>query len=719
MNITGQQQYSSSILGLRQPEKLSENSSLVFIYPILIANKIKAETSMPLETVLRDFLSITFLKEVFIQNTISIIKMANQIQPLADEGDEVFDANATHLKVAKSMGVSSGHLQFDQGGILFSGGDTRNPSYKINPQHAGAVQQKIKEKTAVITRHLKTDPKFIPLRPFVEIVTLGNLIDVPVIVGTKPQHILLTSIILKKPLFDKSNKKDNLDEICAEIEKLTPEKYWTLLNNLLPKSEPVKNKMREQLEQYLSGNSNIQSAKRMLSQAYSPVSKVVNKISEFGKASPDYNSMFDILNTIKSKLNETKLFLRFALDPKLMKSQYNIDPSVSVEETSKRTDIQISPELDRFLRLTSSNFERSVNTTGLLPLHSVFNALYPDKVNEYGLPPDNINFTQLKKTHIDEKMMPEIEEILSVQMGTAIINAFSKNTEDLTKNQIKSLKDLSGIDLTAHLKEIDDLFVINDLGSRAISWNDWQKFSLTMDKIASNCSGLNSNFERIIKALTIDSGVILRTIRSKISSNLTNLFLELSNQYSPNIVPRLFMVASNNTNANVPFTMQISDIQQKLIPNFVDYLTEIYYFLFLYQFQHTLFNIIRSAEIELQTVSSDVTTWPNYTLVLPVEIVTALHAAVVSKSWSVITRSQDNTPLSNEELGQRNIISPSDSYIKGIVKYVSRALDVPNLIVVDGKKKEVYYKLMHNDAINKTKLSTLETFVKTNLDTQF
>jgi len=119
-----------------------------------------------------------------------------------------------------------------------------------------------------------------------------------------------------------------------------------------------------------------------------------------------------------------------------------------------------------------------------------------------------------------------------------------------------------------------------------------------------------------------------------------------------------------------------------------------------------------------------VTAWPNYTLVLPVEIIMALHAAIMGKSWKHMLSggqvgqnlNKMSTPMTKEQVSTSGMVNVSDTYVKNIVKFISSRLQVPNLIVVDSKKNEIYYKLMNQSDVNKTKLQTIITFIQSKLD---
>ena len=76
MNITGYGQYSKGVAGVRDPKKLMNSQlKLIFVYPILIADKIKVQSTPPFEQLIRDFISVTFLKTSRATGFISLSKV--------------------------------------------------------------------------------------------------------------------------------------------------------------------------------------------------------------------------------------------------------------------------------------------------------------------------------------------------------------------------------------------------------------------------------------------------------------------------------------------------------------------------------------------------------------------------------------------------------------------------------------------------------------------
>jgi hypothetical protein len=177
-------------------------------------------------------------------------------------------------------------------------------------------------------------------------------------------------------------------------------------------------------------------------------------------------------------------------------------------------------------------------------------------------------------------------------------------------------------------------------------------------------------------------------------------------------------------------------IISRTIPKLTTGLTNIFNFVLFAKLQSSICHFVLSADADLEMVKNEVTSWPNYTLVLPVEIVLALHAALMGMSWEHLLRggqfgeslktktiktidnvtgvkitTEKSKPLTKDQVSRNPMTDVSNSYIKPAIKYIANRLEVPNLIVVDAKKGDIYYKFMNQTDVNKTKISTIGTFI--------
>ena len=693
MNIQGLSQYSKATVGLRAPKKNLTNR-LIFIYPILLSDKIKID-----ENTIRDFIAITFLKEIFMQNAISMVSTANQVKPLWDESNKKVDA-LTGAAIAFAS----------QYGYTPTGG-AAPPLYPIPSEYSGVIQQKIQEKTAVIQTLLKTDPKLSKLRPYVEMVTLGNMIDVPVIAGTSPQqintlclfHVLLAAISLRLSL----TSTKNLDTIFNALENLDETRYFRLLNNLAPENKPWGQRTREYLFSELGR------AKAGLQSVLHKALPIIPKPTQanFGVKEVEYRpvKMFHILNILKTDLDQTKLFFKFVLDPSIAKSRYGVE-TTSSEEAIKVTQLFPGVELggknksDRIKSWAVSSFLEELAGIGTIILRSISNIVIPQ-------PSVDLNFAKLKNQYIDNELMDNIDLSLD-KLIYNIMNNLSGSTVEYTRNKMEILKALCKLDSNEVVADLKQLILYHAINSIAYSPGEFRVFTSSLDRAADVASTHSKKIENLIDKLgssedpTIGSvsSVNLEQIYQNIQSSISDIFKEYIDVYSLGNVE-----SSMKVNGLVA---DVNDVPSKAIPNFINSSAKIIYFLLLQKLQEVFCRFILVADLEIETAANDVTEWPNYTMVLPIEIITALHAATVAKSWeSLVT----NEKTGNEQMA-REYINITDDFVKGIVKFISNRLQVPNLIVVDSKRNDIYYKLMYQTEVNKTKLSTFETFVKTSLN---
>lgn len=691
MNIKGIGQYSKATTGIRGPKKTFVDSDfkLVFVYPILISDKIPNMNSI--ETLIRDFLSVTFLKEIFIENTINVISMANQIRPISDENGEQVNPLATLVQV-----LSGGR----------AGSSISSSGFFTSSQYKAELQQKIKEKTAIIYQYTQSDPSLSKLRPYIEIITMGNLIDVPVIVGTKCfqvdtlslLHILLASISLNIPLTSTAN----LDAICSELERLDEKKYWRLLHNL---NQSTSSDYRNFFERQLSAVARFTSSLGRkiggsIGSFFPSIQKHKATVGAIKSQTSSQSSgftegeVFNILRTVKTNLDQTKLFFRFVLDQKFLRSQFGLETG---NEASLRTEVvtSLSMELNKVRQAVISDFTSLIGQYAIIFLRSSLNGIMPSP------PPLNMDMLDLINTHVNENLLDKI----NVEMGKFLVR-FKAILETTKTSEMRSNIQEAQEFCRVKIRDIPQTFNAQVLPG--FDYESFKSFVLSLDEIAGFCSTQSKNLENVAKKLDNSFGGILMNTKMAIAESIRNIFGVLENQYfPPNVIPEICRV-NPNININV--------VRSNLIPSFISHLTEIFYFTFLLALQSSVCKFIVLADVQLENASNEVTDWPNYTLILPIEIISALHAAIMSKGWNQLTTvsESDNVrrPMTKDELGRQNIIPVSDNYVKGIIKFVSMRLKIPNLIVIDSKKGDVYYKLMYQTSINKSKISTLETFVK-------
>jgi len=705
MNITGYGQYSKGVAGVKDPKKIMNSQlKLIFVYPILIADKIKVQSTPPFEQLIRDFISVTFLSDLFVENAFSIIGTANQIRPLWDERQEPIDPTSGIFRSwAARQGISS------------AGYGTLSPNYNVDAAFAGELQKKINQKTAVIQQLLKVDPKFAKFRPYIETITMGNMIEVPVVVGTSIfqvdtltlMWVLIASIGLNLSL----DSETNIDIIFKELESLDEKKYWKLLNNLI--TDPtVRQNLGSWFQRGVIGVSRgvekvtrrfniLPSVRRAASNVRFDTQSQIDKEQELRT-----QQQFLPLYLNQTDLNNTKMYFKFVLNRTLSERRFGLG---ATDQMTSRTNIynaSLGSHSARYRDFLINSFTDIISTTGTMWLLSLGNII--------SITSSALNIVNVKKEKVDDNLFDNITD----NVGKLFVNIDNSFREEDMKEKIESLKDLCAIDSMEAIESIS-----NWAGDTAISVGSFNRATyLEFVEVFEKASGIS-------KSLSLRLESQLKTIVSETSTGEFNSNLimvkNLINQVVKNFIKEF--VDEQRQTLDSEFTLEsleIADrdkILRQIIPAFHDGMVDILYFLFLAKFQEVLCKFILVADVEVEKSVSEVTSWPNYTLVLPVEIIVALHAAIMGKSWKhmlsggQVGRSlQPNSkPMTKEQINMPDV---NETYIKSIVKFIANRLNVPNLIVVDSKRGEIHYQLMNQTDVNKTRIQTLATFVQSKVD---
>jgi len=705
MNITGYGQYSKGTAGVRNPKRnINSQLKLIFIYPILIADKIKVQSTLPFEQLIRDFISVTFLSDLFVENAFSIIGTANQIRPLWDERQQSVDPTSGILRtLAAQQGISS------------AGYGTSSPNYNVDAAYAGVLQQKITQKTAVIQQLIKTDPKLAKFRPYIETITMGNMIEVPVIVGTSSfqvdtltlMWVLIASIGLNLSL----DSETNIDAVFKELESLDEKKYWRLLNNLI--TDPT---VRQNLGSWF------QRGVIGISRGVERVTRRFNILPSLQQAAS--NKRFKIQSQIdneeelktqqqfiplylnRTDLDNTKTYFKFVLNRTSAERRFGLD---ATDERTSRVRVQeasLGSQSIRYRNFLINSFTDIMGTTGTIWLLSIGNLI---SISSSGL-----NVVNVKKEKIDDELFDNITDIV----GKLFANIDKSFRQENIKEKIESLKDLCAIDSVEVVENISRWAGDTSISVGSFNNSTYLHFVDMFEKASGVSKSLSVRLEKQLQTVVAD------TYSREFNSNLI-VVKNLINQVVKNFIKEF--VDEENQTPNSIFALDnlnIADrnkILRQVIPEFHDGIVDILYFLFLAKFQEVLCKFILIADVEIEKSVNEVTSWPNYTLVLPVEIVVALHAAIMGKSWKhmlsggQIGRSlqPNSTPLTKEQVNMPDV---SATYIKSIVKFIANRLNVPNLIVVDSKRGEVHYQLMNQTDVNKSRIQTLATFVQSKVN---
>ena len=698
MNITNHSFYNKTGAGggLRRPSSiLDQNYKLVFVYPMLLSNDLKKY-----ELTLRQFHTITMLKEIFISNSLNLVSLTSHIQSPFNSNNNI---NVGELVGNALMGMRSGNSQIQ----------LPNIDYGLKRE----LEQKIEQKINRIQQYLQSDPIIKNLEPQIDFMTLENLVDVPIIVGSKPFSIdvfsmllLLTgSTALSLPL----NKIGNLERVNRELSGIRPDQISLLLNKLIQKDP------RSFLEKFLYDKPRLRYISGKISEKINNTksnikSKYINRLQRFvplqnrkQSTSPTNQQnqtttdtqvyvsppdAFQILKFNKSDMNQAVVFFKFMLDSDAFKRQYGID--THADQMSGIIDT-INPDIQRISSLMFQQLQNLMATASSPILRSIHLLLAPYPEAE------NSSFVRIKSNYIDSQLSAKFLDIiqdkligpLQIQLKSAKINESDQQIKEMKKlcQNVSNIEEKISQQFSRLMDTSDSRFA--GIGDYKYEIKHVTNFLSEFQNIASAASSHTKNFQFAYSRI-VRNPATFNIISDIVYDIIDDFFNHYVTSYDQNRVSFI---------AYMGFYDQATVIR-KLIPEMKNTLYELFYFFIFYQLQVALCQLVDVIELKIESGTHDVLEWPNFTLVLPIQIINYLHTVIMAKNWQNLV----DSPMFNSSQNP----AVNDNYIKGIVNFISKRLQIPNIIIVDDKKQDVYYKFMHMSSVIKAKISSIETFVR-------
>jgi len=700
MNVPGISNYSKETVGLRQSDKIqNQQFKLIYAYPLVFADVISPQ----LRDACRKFQTVSYLREIIVDNSLNIITAAANANP----------DYAQQNNVAQLIGNA----------LLTGGGNTNYNSPPVTNQSINTyeLQKRVEEKTRLIKKYLETDPRTKKLMPSIEIITLKNLIDVPLIVGTKGftvssqsmLYILAIAVVTQTPM----DKITNVENIIKKL-KTTKEEDWFRLLTSLTKNNPG---FRERMiETFKTKHPGFRSAFQLnaltnwllkgfegnLPQSWInkkiglhiPKDKASEQKDLAAKQEPnksELNNIFNILKLTKNTLDDTLLNFKFVLDPIMLKNQFGLDTSNNTMET---TVTKFSPIQKQTFMKMYDKFMELIATPGSLFLNSAFNTLYPAPTYDpiagtYAPTNTNINFLELKEKHFDTNLNNNIKKLIFDTFSKEISNSLGSISPYEAQEKVNLVssvcKSMDQVD-TIMMEELNNFTRNSILRSTNFSEQELNGFTEGITRLANNFGSMNKRFENVFSQLVNNSASLLKLVQIEIYSNLENFFREVTDR--PNYTPMMTYL----------FGTEIDKVKRIYIPQITDTLFIIFYFFFLYRLQAAICELIVNINVDIETKVNDVFEFPNYTLVIPLDIISGIQSAHMASNFNSLLSGSDVSMVS----------SLNDNYVKGMVKFLVKRLKIPSIMVIDDKKKELWYQFMFMTAPEKMSLQTLDSFIK-------
>jgi len=689
VNIPGVSNYSKETVGLRQPSRiLDQQFRLVYVYPMLFSDVMK---NRDLQDDLRSFLAISFLREIFISNSLNIIQMASQIRT---------DINAVQPStVSDSIGNA----------VLSSTTNNRDryPTYQ-DTSLGYQLQNRVEAKTSQIVKYLASDARTKKLRPQIEIVTLNNLIDVPVIVGTKDYtvptypliYILLIAVATQTPL----DRYSNIEKIVRVL-KNANEKDWSKLLSKYADTEEKINKLAKWANDHpnFKGKLQLNRTTRWLATKLG-INKEESTPTETRDLAPskeydrlETENLFNILKLVKSSLDDISLMFKFVLSPDLLKSQVGLNIS---NNTMEQTITKLSSNQRQIFMSMHDKFMELMSVPGSLFLSSVFNTLYPSPSqtapNTYVV--SRPNFLEIKEKHIDNGLSAKIQKLIFDTFAEEIKNSFGQYTPNESTEKVNLLKALCN-----SMNQIDGIFndtlkkfvdtPDNSIRSVNFTPDNLNRFTSEIHNFASELLSQNKRLENGFSQLVTNGKALLRLAQTQIYSSIEDFMGDIykpSGTYYTSAMEYLYGVDNE-------------EVQKTYIPQMCDTLFTIFYFFFLYRLQAAICSYVDVIDVELESKVNDVIDFPNYTLVITADVLKAVYTAhmasnlntLMTKSIHLVGRITENN-------------------IKGMIKFLCTRMKIPSIIVHDELTNTIYYQFMFMSTTEKISGTSLDSFIKAN-----
>lgn len=699
MNISGAPMYSKEVDAMRNPVAHSDiNNKLVFLYPMGIEKTIattphtsivKGEANT-LEKLLRSFFSISVLKEIFASNALNLIKTASTYQP-----------NINQEPVSKQLigSMLRGDVSSRYDGTVYSSTQTT-----YNPIDSATLQNKVNTKIKDIKNLIKSNQRLRKLNPFMEVITLQNMMDVPVIVGTWPYQMdmtalftLLSAAIVARKRLD---KWENVKYLLNSIRRSPDDSIYKMLQVVInvEKNNSVPGSV---LNTSLIGGEpdDFTKLKQQIFNAEDEKTKN-NLINRYDELTSDYAKTY-IYNLKQDKLKELEISFMYLLDPDRLAARNGLSREVGQASQAVK---RLSPQTELLFNRT-----RQQITDFLSGADSLFSSIYmlfsPVAPINGVWTENSMNYLSMRNRFIDSvssnfdvffsTLKSNFETLLSdsVDSASASIKKI-KQSCDVAKEEF-----ISSINLfhkTMNDNKIPPSFNINMV----------QNFAVGVDKLSGKYRTIHKNVLYSLRQFFGDDviNIVESSFKELIDNAIDSYFQPFGLTSTPdtNLQARIYALNSENPG------LVTERIHRQLLLQLTLATKLIMETIFLSIFKINLCDFVEVADVEFEVTKADVLDPINYCLVIPLELAQALFIIYTKRNWknAVISSGAGFNPLNSGNSKQ-------------VVKLLAQQLGIPNLIVMDNKKGEVLFsfKYLQNN-VEKLKLTAVDTFVKYHLQSE-
>lgn len=703
MNLTNAPMYTNEVAPMRRGNSYGLHGNdaikkLVFVYPMMLDQNL---ATVPFNTIVkgdadnlgdlaRAFFSISVLKEIFVSNTLNLITTASTY-----ESQKIGPSTSQNLIGSMLRGDVSNR---------YDAVSYPNQQQVYNNIDVNTLQNKVSERTKQLKMLLKSNPRLKKLNPFMQVITLQNMIDVPVITGTTSMQIdsasLFTVLAAAIASRSKLNSWESVQRVFNRIKNMEDEKVYNIfqvLKNLDEKS-PVPDEILssnlignkesefERLQREIADESNVMKARELRKQLDGVLVKYAKQ---------------NIDRLKRTKIKELEINFRLALDPDQLALRYGYAPELS-DATRVLSSKKVKPQTNLLFNKTKEQF-----LDFFIGADPIFNATYmlfsPATPVAGGWENPGRDFLSMRREMIDR-----LSNTYDAFFGSLRGEFDAKMSESL-ETSILSINDMKKSCITAKEEFIALINYFNQQMANAripsvISFDAISNFSEIIDSVNQKFFIINKNVKASLAQFFGKDNFnrIDNSIYNLLQNTIDPYFVTFNSTKDPNsnLQAKLYAV-----NADLGRDVITERQHTLLLGSLMGATRLILETMFLLIFKINLCDFVEVADVEFQVAESNILETPNFCLVLPIEVINALHVLYTNMNWvdAVVKSGSGFNPL-------------NASNVKSVVKLLTTRLGIPNLIVIDKKRNEMIYSFSYlgNNA-EKLKLSAVETFVKYHL----
>ena len=715
---------------IRQPGRMGSGGSmegqrLIFLYPMLCDQKL-----FRLLNDFRDFLAVSYIGEIKISNALNITSDSYRNVGAIGQGNNAINpAQMVRQAIWSDQGMSH----------------SSQPDTWTNSENRALYQDKINQSNYFLQNQIKHDPRYSKLKPVVSSITIENLINIPLIIGTYSYQIdqkylymiLLIAMIYSIPLDSSSNVKRifNLIDVADKdtlLLSITDPEYRNQIHKFIGYDPNIDNSTgmsRTDRLQNIHKSTKTKTKRKWLNIKAKGIGKIVQK-NTYELNQTSLRKLSGWMNTERSKAS---LFFDLVLDINkwsAVNGHLETRNNLNINKITISSSIQ-SKHYDRAI----SSFQHYVENCIIPILHSLDILAGPS----YGGVSISLKIEQFINDVTDD--LSSNYEVISQMIVNEIQNHHSD--ELAMKNQINRIINLckENVDIGSATKSI-----LNNLDSYihlppSLDGSDLNQFYTTVVKTADQLNARQKVLDEWIKSITnTDAGVqlpnLIREVVGKYHNIVRKLLFENYPKGSPNGGAWLqsginqpasfaqrytnfavgvldYTQATNNKSSNLNEV-----VTQRAINEFYKMLTEIQLsivkllsFFFQWNFFSYTCSYMNDVEIDVEIKRRDALEFPNYCLILPLKLFEGLYMTKIISNFDQIMSKQKSN-YSIQDIDNQGGILPNISDVSRLIKLVNEQLKIPNIILVDEKTNVCYYKFMYMSKPVKVSLSAMKSYIK-------